>query len=113
MQAAMRTIRNFGGITNSYTFLVELNMDATEKIKAGFWIRFSAIFIDTIIVYTITSILVIIAQYFNYYIPFELTFIIIALLYSIIFLGLKNFTIGKWFCGLIVQKKGGGNQLVY
>jgi len=104
-------MRNFGGITNSYTFLVELNMDATEKIKAGFWIRFSAIFIDTIIVYTITSILVIIAQYFNYYIPFELTFIIIALLYSIIFLGLKNFTIGKWFCGLIVQKKGGGESI--
>jgi len=82
-------------------------MKESEKIKAGFWIRFSAIVIDTIIIFLATNILVIISRSLNLYIPFELTFLILLLIYSIISLGVKNATLGKFFCGLEVLQKDG------
>ena len=80
-------------------------MEEIEKVKAGFWIRFAAMVIDLILIYFATSIIVIIAQYLNYYIPFELSFLILATFYSAISLGMKNATIGMVFCGLVVLQK--------
>ncbi len=80
-------------------------MIESEKIKAGSWIRFSAFVIDTIFIFLVTTIFASIAQYFNFYIPFEFSFLILFTFYSVISLSLKNFTIGKRLCGLAVLQK--------
>jgi uncharacterized RDD family membrane protein YckC len=81
-------------------------MKEIEKVKAGFWIRFAAVIIDTLLIYIVTYIIVKITQLFILYIPFELTFLILAILYSTISLGIRKGTLGKLLCGLLVLQKG-------
>jgi len=81
--------------------------DDNNNMRAGFWARFAAIWIDSFLIFIVTLCIIILGRFFNEYIPFELTFIILALFYSVIFLGWRGHTPGKLICGLNVQKKNG------
>jgi uncharacterized RDD family membrane protein YckC len=76
----------------------------SEFVRAGFWARFSAIWIDSLLVSIVTFVVIVLGRLFHKYIPFELTFIILALLYSLIFLSRRGQTLGKIICGLTVRK---------
>jgi uncharacterized RDD family membrane protein YckC len=82
-------------------------MNESDLIKTGFWIRVSAIVLDTIFVYLITSIVVWIGRLFLIYIPFELLFLILAVSYSVLSIGFKSYSLGKLICGLRVVKSEG------
>ena len=66
--------------------------------------RFSVIWIDSLLITIVTFVVTVFGRLFNTYIPFELAFIVLTLAYSIIFLGWKGQTLGKKICGLSVLK---------
>lgn len=76
----------------------------SQNIRAGFWTRFSAIGIDTLLIFLVTFLATILGRLFHKYIPFELVFVILALLYALVFLSRRGQTFGKMLCGLTVRK---------
>jgi len=78
-------------------------------MKAGFWIRLNAFWIDSLIIIIGMDLFFFLLyhQPFELYLPFELLTIIIAIAYSTILVTTKGFTIGKYLCGLHVIKKDG------
>ncbi len=79
----------------------------TNNRKAGFWIRFAAIWIDLFIVWVVVRITVSLFNYFNIYVPLEITVGLSLLVYSVILIGWRGSTAGKWLCGLTVQSSKG------
>jgi uncharacterized RDD family membrane protein YckC len=73
-----------------------------DKDKAGFWIRFAAMWVDLVIIYAGLSGAEAILNRLNIYVPFEMTFLVCALLYYVVFMGWKAQTPGKMICGLSV-----------
>ena len=74
---------------------------------AGFWIRFAATFIDAAIIYIALTLIERILNRFNVYVPFEITFLVLGLLYTLILVTLRGNTVGKWACGLTVKGTDG------
>jgi len=74
-------------------------------MKAGFWVRFAALWLDAVVVYGCVSVIEKICSLFNFYVPFELTFFIFAPAYLTIFTWLRGQTPGKMLCGLTVIRK--------
>jgi len=86
-----------------------LPTEGREFRKAGFWMRFTAIWIDSVVVVGLTYLAVVSARVFSTYIPFELSALGFALAYSAILIGARARTIGKTICGLCVLKKDGSS----
>ena len=84
-------------------------MEETRKNmdKAGFWIRFAAMWIDVIILYAGLSGIEATLNQLNIYVPFEIAFLVCSLLYFVIFTGWKAQTPGKMICGLTVVSRAG------
>jgi uncharacterized RDD family membrane protein YckC len=76
-------------------------------MKAGFWIRLKAIWIDTLIIIIGIKILFffLFLQPYEIYVPFEITTMIAGIVYSSIFIASRGYTLGKKICGLIVLGK--------
>jgi uncharacterized RDD family membrane protein YckC len=70
--------------------------------KAGFCVRFAAVWIDTLIVYILVKTAIALLNYCGVYVPIELTVIIALGAYSAVLLGWKGRTLGKAICGLAV-----------
>jgi uncharacterized RDD family membrane protein YckC len=79
----------------------------TENRKAGFWVRFAAIWIDLFIIWVVVRIAVLLFNYFDIYVPLELAVGLSMLVYSVILIGWRGSTVGKWLCGLTVQSSKG------
>jgi uncharacterized RDD family membrane protein YckC len=75
---------------------------AINNHKTGFWIRFTATWIDLLIVLAIVKTIVVIFSHAGIYVPFELTFILFFVVYSSVLIGWQGRTIGKALCGLTV-----------
>ena len=73
--------------------------------KAGFWVRFAATWVDLFIVWAMVKLVVAIFYQTGLYVPFELTFVLSFLIYSVLLVGWRGSTIGKLSCGLTVQSK--------
>ncbi len=82
-----------------------------QNIRAGFWIRFAATWIDFLLIFSITFLIIFFGCQFHTYIPFELIFIILALSYSLICLTRCRQTFGKIICGLTVRKKNDNTSI--
>lgn len=74
----------------------------------GFWVRFTAIWIDLFIICVGVKAAIEIFSYFGVYVPLELTILISFLLYSSLLIGWKSRTVGKILCGLTVSSLKGG-----
>lgn len=74
----------------------------SNNFKAGFWIRFVATWVDLFVVGLIVKSIVTIFYYAGIYIPFELTFGLLFLIYSILLVSWKGCTVGKALCGLTI-----------
>jgi len=79
----------------------------TDYRKSGFWIRFTAAWVDLFIVWVSVRIVVSLFSYLDVYVPLEITVVLSLLAYSVILIGWKGSTIGKRLCGLIVQSSKG------
>lgn len=79
-------------------------MNQEQYKKAGFWIRFKAIWIDTLILIIGMKIFffLILLQPMEFYLPFDLTTLIAGIIYSSFFIAYNGQTIGKKICGLTV-----------
>ncbi|MCK5226529.1 MAG: RDD family protein [Planctomycetes bacterium] len=79
-------------------------MKTTEinNCKAGFWIRFAAVWIDLFIIFVTVRLIVFTFNRIGIYIPFELTFGLSFLIYQILLISWKGYTIGKKLCGIKV-----------
>ena len=84
-----------------------LSNDRINIIRAKFLARLAAILIDSFLIFILTFVVIACARFFYRYIPFELTFIVFAILYSVTMISLKGYTVGKMMCGLKVEKKDG------
>lgn len=73
--------------------------------KAGFWVRFAATWVDLFIVWAAVKLIIAIFYQRGIYIPFELTFGLFFLVYSVLLIGWRQHTIGKAVCGLTVQSR--------
>lgn len=71
--------------------------------KAGFWVRVAAIWIDLWIVWMAVKLAISIFNYAGFYVPFELTFCLSFVVYSIVLIGWRGYTVGKLMCGLVVR----------
>jgi len=75
----------------------------------GFWLRLCAISIDLLIIIVVVVLAANISASFGYYIPQELTILIIYMLYSIISLACGGQTLGKRLCGMKVVRCNGNS----
>lgn len=77
--------------------------------KAGFWIRFLAIWLDFLLIYAVLKLLFYslffstIFIYFN----FQFTFFILLIVYSAASIAFKGQTVGKWLLNLKVYNADG------
>ena len=76
-----------------------------NNVKSKFLDKFSTLFLNLLLIYFFTKFLVFITQIFNYYIPFELTFLIITIIYFLLFYLFKVKTLGKRILILIGKYK--------
>ncbi len=94
------------------------NINRKEKLqsdKAGFWIRLLASWIDILIIYSVLKLFFYIQLWLhtNFYFPFEFTFFIAFILYSILAVSIKGRTIGKWLLGLEITGKTNNRLSVF
>ena len=75
--------------------------------KAGFWVRFAATWVDLFIAWSVVRIAVLLFSYIDIYVPFEITVGSFFLVSSVILIGWRGNTVGKWLCGLTVQSSKG------
>jgi uncharacterized RDD family membrane protein YckC len=78
-----------------------------KQIKAGFWRRLAAAWIDLFIVYSISSFLIAISGIVRIRLALEPVFLVIAALYGTVFLIRQGQTIGKSLLGISVANKTG------
>ena len=80
-----------------------------EMNKAGFWIRLLATWIDCVFIYFVLKFIFYLFLFTstNIYFPFNFTFFIVGIIYSVILITLKGQTIGKYFLGIKVYNKDG------
>lgn len=96
--------------TNDGVHQTEMAMlGSTEPKTGGKWSRASAVWIDSLVVYAIMRVIAGTAQTLGLYVPRELTFLVLAVVYSIAFIAWRGWTPGKALCGLRVQANGSGN----
>jgi uncharacterized RDD family membrane protein YckC len=81
--------------------------------QAGFWLRLCAMSIDLVIIIAAVVLAANIFASFGYYIPQELTIVIIYMLYSIISVAHGGQTLGKRFCGIKVVKCDGNSVGIF
>ena len=83
------------------------NKENLQSVKAGFWIRLLASWIDLLIIYAVLKLVFYILLIFhaNLYFPFEFTFFLLFILYSFFAVSIKGKTIGKWLLGLEITDK--------
>ncbi len=77
----------------------------TNHGKAGFWVRFAATWVDLFIVWATVKLIIAVFYQTGFYIPFEMTFGLFFLVYSVLLIGRRQSTIGKAVCGLTVQSR--------
>lgn len=87
-----------------------MNHKSKILVQAGFWYRICASLIDFLIVYVIMWITVRAANIAGFYIPSELTYIIIALVYGCFFSLRSGKTPGKSICGISIEKNPKGTM---
>jgi len=75
--------------------------------SAGFWIRFLATWVDFVIIYAALKLLFYSLLYSSTYIyfPFEFSFFVMGIIYSILAVSLKGQTIGKYLLQIRVYSK--------
>ncbi len=76
----------------------------TNNRKAGFWVRFAAIWMDFIIICLILKTSAIVLKQFGILDNFEYIVVLCAVAYLAFFIGGKGRTIGKIICGLKVRQ---------
>ena len=81
----------------------------TEDKNTGFWIRFFATWIDCIIIYMALKLIFYSLLYSStfIYFPFEFSFFVAGIIYSIISVSINGQTIGKYLLGITVTNKDG------
>lgn len=84
--------------------------NSNDYKSAGFWIRLLATWIDYVLVYAALKLFFYALVYSSAYIyfPFEFTFVIVAVFYSVLFLSIKGQTVGKYLLGITVLTNKGG-----
>ncbi len=75
--------------------------------KAGFWIRFAALWIDMLSIYLAWAASVVLLDRLGVYDHFELSAILWLIAYLAMFVGGRGRTIGKMLCGLAVRRTNG------
>jgi len=80
-----------------------------EIIKAGFWIRLLATWVDCLIIYFVLTAILYLLIYTapELYFPFNFTFFVAGLIYSSILVAWKGQTAGKYLLGISVQSNTG------
>jgi uncharacterized RDD family membrane protein YckC len=81
----------------------------SNQIKAGFWIRALATWIDLLLVYVVLKLLFYLLFAFSVFIyfPFQFTFFILLVLYSAAAVAVTGQTVGKWLLNLgVCNTKG-------
>jgi len=83
--------------------------NSEEYRRPGFWIRFLAIWIDCLIIYSVMKVFFYILLYSKiyFYFPFEFCFFILGMFYSTVCIALTGHTIGKYLSGIVVCNKEG------
>lgn len=77
--------------------------DSIKVRKAGFWIRLLATWIDCLIVYFVLTMAFYLLLYtIPFYFPFNFSFFLAGIIYSVILITIKGQTIGKYLLGLTV-----------
>lgn len=76
----------------------------TNNRKAGFWVRFAAIWMDLLIICLLLKTSAIVLKQFGILDNFEYIVVLCAVAYLAIFIGGKGRTIGKILCGLKVRQ---------
>ncbi len=79
-----------------------------RNLPAGFWQRVSATIIDLLLLYAVLRLISWCLIITGTYVPFEGTYVLMLLIYSISGLGFRGATIGKLLCGLTVRTVAGG-----
>jgi uncharacterized RDD family membrane protein YckC len=74
---------------------------------AGFWLRLGAFWVDALVVFASTWLVVKVAYYCKQYLPFETTFLVLLITQTIVLTALLGGTIGKLLCGLHVVRMDG------
>jgi len=72
--------------------------------RAGFWIRFTAQWIDIAIVILLLTLVRRVLVCVDLYLPFELSFILLLILYNVVLVAWSGATLGKASCGLSVRQ---------
>lgn len=76
-----------------------------ELKKAGFLIRLLATWIDCLIIYSVLTIVFYLLLYTApFYFPFNFTFLVAGIIYSVILIALRGQTVGKYLLGLTVYR---------
>jgi len=73
-----------------------------KRPSAGFWHRLAALWIDAVVIYLAVTALIVVFRHLGIYMPFELTFIVAAMAYSVPLVSWKGRTLGKALCGVFV-----------
>jgi len=100
------------GLSLRYRFVILSMTEPSKQSRtrpAGFWLRLYATLIDLT---TITSVVVLAADIsasFEFYIPQEVTILIFYTLYSAASLACGGRTLGKWICGIKVNRCNGNS----
>jgi uncharacterized RDD family membrane protein YckC len=82
---------------------------STTARPAGFWVRFAALWVDAVLLYSAVSATTAIFARRGSYIPFEIIFILSTIAYSVLLISWKGQTIGKALCGLVVHSADGAS----
>jgi len=84
-------------------------MEKNNKNKAGFWIRFLAIWLDFLLIYAILKLLFYVLLFSSIYIyfNFQFAFFILLIVYSAVSISFKGQTAGKWLLTIKVYNTNG------
>lgn len=84
------------------------NVTSDKILKAGVWRRVCAAWLDFLAVFVIVWLIAEAAQTMGVYVAREMSFLIIAIVYGIVFMLWKGRTPGKVLCGLLVSAQSRG-----
>src|ERR1017187_6038510 len=86
-----------------------------EPKRAGFWLRLLATWVDCLIIYAVLTAVFYLFVYTapQFYFPFNFTFFITGMLYTVILTGVNGQTVGKYLLNIEVCSSKGGRLPFY
>lgn len=77
-------------------------------MRAGFWRRLAAAWVDAFVLYAIATFLSALAARMRVRVAFEPLYVVVGVIYSVLLLFYRGQTVGKMVLGIAVTKMGGG-----